>query len=388
MKKIALLSVFDVNNYGSMLQTYAMQQVLTQLGCESEIINYKRKSLKSQFLRIFDKTLLKAKLNFLYRDFYGKYVDKELGAYFKNRDIVFDSFVLEYCKLSDVIHNRTELTKKMYDYDTVLVGSDQVWNPTNLKKDYYTMTFVPSEIKKVAYSSSFGVSSIPKNQKEVTAKYLSRIDYIGVRELSGKKIIGELTGRDVPVVADPTILLSNDSWAEIIDDKPLIEKDYIMCYFLGSNPKHRDFVRKLKIMTGFDIVTIPHCDGIVKADFGFGDIIPQSVGPKEFLNLMKNAKYVCTDSFHCCVFAMLNKIDFFVFSRFGHKANKSASTNSRIHSFLSITGLESRLMDDDAIPTLGLMQSVDYSLVTLELEKLRENSFDYLYTALDRKKKI
>lgn len=382
MKNVALLSAFDVKNYGSMLQSYAIQQLLKRAGCNNKIVYYKEKNIKKQFLRIFDKTLLKAKLNFIYRDFYGKFLDKDLGTYFENRDIVFDTFVSQYLELTDFIPNRKDLSNKIKEYDIVLVGSDQVWNPTLLKKDFYTMTFVPDEITKVAYSSSFGVASIPDNQKKVTANYLSRFNHIGVRELSGQKIIKELIGRDVPVVADPTILLSIDQWETLIDKKPLIDEEYIFCYFLGSNSMHRDFVRKLRLASGCKIVTIPHCDGIVKADIGFGDSSPQGIGPREFLNLVKNAKYVCTDSFHCCVFSILFARNFFVFSRFKENANKRASTNSRIHSFLQIANLSDRLVNEGAEPTPDMLTNIDYRSTMLRIEELRSRSFDYLYESL------
>lgn len=380
--KTALLTVFGVNNYGSMLQSYAMQQTLFTLKLDNEIINYSKKSIFNQIKRLFNKTLLKAKLAFVYRSIYGKYIDKELGQYFKRRDLIFNEFSKNKFVMSEYINNREALIRKMNDYDNVVVGSDQVWNPTNFRTDYYTMTFVPDNINKVAYASSFGVSHIPKNQIEGTKKYLSRINSIGVREITGQKIIKELLNRDVEVVSDPTLLLSVEDWNKIKTDKRIIEGDYIICYFLGSNKGHRDFVNKLKEKTGYQIATIPHCDGIVKADLNFGDLRPDNIGPCEFLNLIANAKFVCTDSFHCCIFSILYKKQFYVFNRFDHTASKMSSTNSRIDSLLTITNLQDRLINSYSTVPNTVIDENKFSDVDMRLLGLKERSLIYLKEAL------
>ncbi|MCT4647357.1 MAG: polysaccharide pyruvyl transferase family protein [Carboxylicivirga sp.] len=387
MKKIGLLSVFDVKNYGSMLQTYAMQKSLEILGCENEIVKYNRKSLMIQLSRLFDLTLLKSKLKFVHRDIYGKYINKDLGRYFQGRDHVFDGFVENHLKLSPEIPTKHELIGKMSDYELVLVGSDQVWNPVNLKKDYYTMNFVPEEITKVAYASSFGVSEIPEGQKKDTSKYLLRIDHIGVREDTGKAIIKRLINREVPVVADPTLLLPKKYWDELVENQePIVDGRYIVCYFLGENSQHREYVNNLKEIAGCKIVAIPHCDGIVKADLAFGDEIPSNIGPIEFLNLIKHAEFVCTDSFHCTVFAMLNHKNFFTFERFKQRVRTTASTNSRIHSLLKIAKLEDRLINEESLPTNRLLEPINFKTCDKNIDLLRKQSIDYLRKALSMEK--
>lgn len=377
-KKIALLTVFGVNNYGSMLQSYAMQQTLFSINEDNEIINYSRKSIINQVKRLFDRTLLKAKLAFIYRSFYGKFIDRDLGTYFQKRDLVFEEFSRKYFIMSEQINTREDLKKRMEQYENVIVGSDQVWNPTNYRTDYYTMTFVPDKINKIAYASSFGVSFIPNNQIEGTKKYLSRINSIGVREIAGQKIIKELINREVEVVADPTLLLSIKEWNKIKTKDQIINEDYIICYFLGESKKHRDFVRKLKEKTGYKIATIPHCDGIIDADLDFGDIRPDNIGPSEFLNLISNAKYVCTDSFHCCIFSIIYNRQFYVFNRFDNTASKSSSTNSRIDSLLTITDLRDRLISDYNLIPNNIIDENKFGEVHSHINNLKEKSLNYL----------
>lgn len=382
MKKVALLSVYDVYNYGSVLQTYAMQQNLFLLGFENQIIRNDHRSKFSQFKRLFNLPLLRMKINFILRDFYVKYFNKDLGAYFSSRRNAFDEFISEYLNISADFGNKQGIASKIKDWDYALVGSDQVWNPMNLGKDFYTMSFIPNKLKRITYAPSFGVSAIPPNQIKKTKSYLSKIDCISVRETSGREIIKELIGRDVPVVADPTILLPFEKWEKLVEKHPYGGKPYILCYFLGTNASHRDFANRLSKREHIDIIALPHSDEICKSDFNFGSYTPHHVGPKEFINLVAHANYVCTDSFHCTVFSNLFSKQFFSFGRYKNNAD-SASTNGRIPSLLKILGNDSQYIDSSLPITEEMLAPVNFDLVQKNLDCLRKSSLAYLKDALD-----
>jgi len=103
-------------------------------------------------------------------------------------------------------------------------------------------------------------------QIKKTKRYLSRIQFISVREKAGAKIVKELINRDVPVVCDPTALLTVEQWDEIKSSKVYSSDNYIFCYFLGANPLHREFANKLKQLTGYQIVALQHIDEFVEGD--------------------------------------------------------------------------------------------------------------------------
>ena len=103
-------------------------------------------------------------------------------------------------------------------YDAVVVGSDQVWTPLSLPTKFFNLLFVDDKVRKVAYASSFGVSSIPGFQQKATGAFLDRFHAIGVREQSGKKIVDSLSHQTATVVADPTMLLDHREWSEEIKD--------------------------------------------------------------------------------------------------------------------------------------------------------------------------
>lgn len=148
-KKIALFSVFDVFNYGSMLQSYALQRVLFNKGYYAPIINYNKKEIISQVLRIFNKNLLEAKINSIFRELY-KYVDRDFYLFDVSRKKTFSRFVHDYLSLSERISTRERLLEYVSECDFALVGSDQVWNPISLGKDYYTLNIVPEYIPKIS----------------------------------------------------------------------------------------------------------------------------------------------------------------------------------------------------------------------------------------------
>ncbi len=382
MKKVAILSVYDVYNYGSILQTYATQTIISKLGYDNIIVRNDHRNLLIQFMRCFNLPLLTMKLKFIARDFYVKHLNHELYEYFASRKSAFDKFIETHLDISPDWGDKSKIAEKLLEYGYVLVGSDQVWNPMNIGKDFYTMNFVPEGIKRVAYAPSFGVTRIPNRMRERYRNFLSRIDDISVREFSGQKIISDLIGKDVPVVADPTILMPLCEWEKFITQNPFGDKRYIFCYFLGANPSHRDFALRLKDKTGCEIVVLPHSDEICKADFNFGDITPHGVGPKEFVNLIANSEYVCTDSFHATVFSNLFKKSFFSFGRYIN-TESSASTNSRIPSLLHILGDDCRFINSNIEVTTTLLRPIDYELVSANIENLRKSSTEYLLKALD-----
>lgn len=382
-KKVAILSVYDVYNYGSILQTYALQKVVTDLGLDNVIIRNDHRSKLSQLERCFNAPLLRMKVNFIIRDLYVKYIRRDLWKYFSSRKQSFDNFINDNLTISPDWGDRQGIAQQIKNYDFALVGSDQVWNPMNLGKDFYTMSFVPKNVKRVTYAPSFGVSVIPQKQIAKTKEYLKQIDCLSVREISGKEIIKQLTGREVPVVADPTILLPVEKWKEMVEPvHPNHNKPYIFCYFLGTSKHHRDFANRLKSYTKMEIVSLPHSDEICRWDFGFGDVSPQGVGPKEFINLIAHASYVCTDSFHATVFSNLFNREFFSFGRYVDSSN-TASTNTRIPSLLSLLGDSERYIDSKIDISDDLLKPVDFSIVNQNILSLRNFSSTYLKQSLE-----
>ena len=388
MKKTAIVSCYFQHNYGSMLQAYATQMALDKLDCENETIdiaglNHEIKKAKILYFAKASLTsdILISKLGMAKNVLIKKFSKNDYARLSKIRSDKFDAFSKKYFRLSSRYNSKEELGKKCdKNYSAVLVGSDQLWLPGNIAADYYTLNFVPTTVNSIAYATSFGQSSLPKDSARKASIFLKKIKHIGVREESGQKLVKELAGRDVPVVCDPTLLFTGDEWMKIQKKEPIIEGKYILCYFLGNNPPHREFAKKLKKETGCKIIALTHLDEFVKSDEGYADETPYNIDPADFLNLIRNAEYVCTDSFHCSVFSILYRKEFYTFRRYNR--NTKQSTNSRLDTLFKITGIEGRLLTGDEKIEDCLNIKTDFDAAHEKLVGARQQSYEYLKAAL------
>lgn len=368
------------NNYGSMLQSYATQWMLNQYGFEYELIRYQKDITPLYVMRNAprvlncvvwqDKFAEKQK-----RDFMRRYPDAKRAC--EMRAEAFERFRTDYFTApmpQYTGYNRLKAESRKYN--GFLVGSDQLWSPSGLGTHFYDLMFTPDEAFRMSFASSFGVKEIPWYQRSRTKTYLDRIPFISCRENSGSRAIKELTGRDVPVVADPTMLFAKDEWDGMLQCRRVQDGEYIFSYQLGTSRGNREEVLRLKEKTGLPIVSIHQ---FVDADLHFGDVVIEDAGPAEFVDLIRNAAYVCTDSFHCSVFSILYHKRFIVFNRYA-EANK-ASKNTRIESLCQNLGLEERRFVGDIYAEI--IRPVDAALVDDCIRQLREQTRMYLESAFD-----
>ena len=391
MKKVGIVSCYFKNNYGSMLQAYATKKILDNNKIPNETINidsnidFKKGKRKYYLSQIFNFSFIKSKFGMIKLKLDKKIV-KDLGKNISIRDKKYKEFRKEFnlSKACPDYKSLNEMAKEKYS--DVIVGSDQLWLPVNVVADYYTLNWVPDNVNKISYATSFGISKVPDKYAELYKKFLKRINHLSVREESGKKILDNYSIKS-KLVCDPTILLTKEEWEDVATKDRFIRDKYILCYFLGSNIEHRKFAEKLREKTGYKIVSLNHADEYVKYSDEFADIIPYDVGPKEWLNLIKNAEYVCTDSFHGTVFSLIfNKI-FFDFRRYNPK-NKN-NTNSRLDSLLNIAGVSNEriltgLEDIDKV----LKYKIDYKKVNTNINKFREESKKWLLESISYKEEV
>lgn len=392
-KKIALVTCYFQPNYGSQLQAFATQEAFRKLGLEHETIRIDgllpeiNKAKYRYFIsKVLDINTVKDKMATVRKVI----AQKRNPEYAKNLEVrygMFKDFASTMFTLSERYDSKALLGERARYYAAFVVGSDQLWLPSNIAADYYTLNFVPDDVCKVALATSFGISVLPEKYGKLAGRFLNRIDYVSVRETSGQKLVKQWTGRDVPVVCDPTIMFDAKEWKKSIgadgDGSRFANGEkYIFVYFLGNNPWERDVVRKVSEETGLKIVQIAHSDEYIKSDEGFADFTPYNVGPKEFVELIRDAEHVFTDSFHCSVFSMLNGKKFFTFPRYS--SDGPASTNGRLYSLLSLVKQEKRMVRKTDCFNVGerLMEEVDYDTVHGELDKLRRFTWEWLRNAL------
>lgn len=374
---------YEQTNYGSKLQALATVKLLEELGLEYEIIRYNKRTpdfVLKVIPRLFNSVFLHDRFAQVQRKLaFASHTEVKEQVNFRNS--LFASFDVYFRdNLSEMYGSYTELKKQCPQrYDKLLTCSDQLWSPSALGSGFYNLIFAPEEMLKVSWASSFGVNQIPWYQKGRTRRYLQRIQHISMRENQGAKIVKELIGRDVPVLMDPVFVFDKEAWDKMVPAEKPEWNDYIFCYFLGENQEYRKTVQQLAKQTGKKIVTLRHLDYYVDEDEAFGDYAPYDVDPTRFLNILRSASCVCTDSFHGTAFSIIYEKPFVVFDRYNNQS--SNSKNSRIESVCVNLGLEKRRYAKQESIMDMMVSEIDYQNVRGKLVSYQENTRQYMRNA-------
>ena len=374
MKKIGIITIVHVNNYGAELQAFALQHKLNKLGYNAELINYLfyknpkfKPTKKSQpFIQLSLKQRVK---EFVYP--YFKTV-KSL-PYLKQkklRDNKFAEFHKLYTKQTNEINTIDKLYNTKFDYDIYVVGSDQVWNPnTNINIEPYFLTFAPKDKLKVSYASSFGVNSIPLIHQEKYASLLGNLDKIGTREKTGVEIVKSISSKEAKWVLDPTFILNKSEWSEF-EVSTDIKKPYLLMYVLTDSDYISNLANQIAKKHNLQIVRI--CKNAFVEDKSENVINIIDAGPREYLGLFAKASFVLTTSFHGTCFSVNFNIPFFTILK------KNKTNNSRQIDLLADLGIKDRILFiEDKVSDDDLM-SINFADVNVKLEKNRNNSLKFL----------
>lgn len=379
--KLGIVSCYFINNYGSILQAYALQEYLGAQGVECDTISAEglkpylaAKKRQYYFRNIHKAGLLFSKLPMMYLKLLQKINYRELGNRYRERVRKFDEFRKNFKLSAESASSLAQLTEMADRYDAVVVGSDQLWRPDNIFPDYYTLSWVPDNIPKVSYATSFGVSELDRAYQAKARTFLNRLSSVSVRENSGCRLVKEITEKTPYVVCDPVFLLTKERWSMLADFSCCPKQKYIFTYFLGKGKKCREFVKKLSAVTGLPVLGVVHNDSYLASDERI-DYPVCSCSPNEFLGLLSNAEYICTDSFHAVAFSTIFNKNFFVFDRF---RSKKHGTNSRIESFLRMTELEDRLITDACQANDIVLKDINYERVDRKILSFVGQSYDFI----------
>lgn len=385
-EKVGIITLASSDNYGNVLQNYAVQEIFRELGFEPEtIINttrygrYLSERNTGKWRPTYIKKYVCNQLNYRFNIknsgsgiaktlYYCRTHAEEVKAAKSRRKNAFQHFEDAYIKTSenviDINKNWTE--EKIHEYKYFVSGSDQVWNPVYPETSRVNfLQFAPAE-KRIALAPSFGVDQIPDELRETYAKWLRGIPFLSVREEQGQRIIRELCGRDAKVLCDPTIAVKKEKWTEL-ESKPSFigSEHYLLTYFLGDRTKEYDrriaayaSEKELKIIHLYDVLTLMY----------------YSVSPQEFVYLIHHADLVCTDSFHGAVFSIIMHTNFVAFPRI----EDGRSMDSRISTLLRTFGLESRKYRE---VNREKVFETDFSSVDTMLLEKRKDIIDFLLSS-------
>lgn len=353
--KASIITLHSVCNYGTQLQAYATQEKLKEYFDEVCFIDYKRPDTYGiKLLRTFTKgnifkipailpTLLYWKINF--GKFQKKYLNISKKKYLKEEDFKY---------FED-------------DSDIYFSGSDQVWNTgwnNGIIEPYY-LSFVPENKPKYSYSSSFGKSTLEKDEINQIKKLLSRFNRISVREDSGVEIVKkQLNISDVTRILDPTLAMNQEFWRKL-EQKNKIKEDYILIYNLNRSREFDKYAEELSRRTGLKLYRFcTRFDQIFRN--GKSLIIPNIL---DFVTLIDNAKIVLTDSFHATAFALnMNTEPICVYPN---------NYSGRLSDFLKLVNCENRhIIDFNDFDILN--RHVDFKEVNYILDKERYKVNEFL----------
>ena len=352
--KAGIFTFHRANNYGAVLQAYALTQKLNHMGCQAEVVDYRCDHIENMYHRISLK-----KVNNV-RKFAAFFV-----TYFKTsaKSKKFNDFRKSFLKISDKAYNMKNRKELNGEYDVFFTGSDQVWNPDCTKYDKtYFLDFAENS-KKNAYAASFGVSVIDEKYRADFNKLLGSFQNISVRETRGAEIVKDFSGRESTVVLDPTLLLNKKQWMEIASPTKYSKGKYVLVYMLVNSKSLMDFALKLGKEKNLPVV----CIGNGRAQVTYAS----DIGPREFVKLFDKAEYVVTNSFHGTAFSINFNKNFFV-----ELHNMKNSRNSRMEEVLNLFGLSGRLIINGECAEKDT--AVDYSHVNAVLEQERAKSEAFL----------
>ena len=245
--KVGVITFHSANNYGAVLQTWALQKVLKDLGTTPGVINYHPDIIDG----LYDPMKLKKGLA---RELL------KLKVYLRNRDSIvrynkFRSFLRTRLNLIGDYRTYDELLNARLNLDAYITGSDQVWNPTHTGgyDPAYYLEFAQPGSRKISYAASLGTDYIVSKYREPMEKALKSFTAISVRERSVRDAISELSGKPVEVVLDPTLLLKREAYDEI-KVKSHYKQPYILVYSIEKNPQLFELANKISVSLGMPIL--------------------------------------------------------------------------------------------------------------------------------------
>lgn len=371
-KRVGIITLYhNSQNYGGLLQAYALVKILKLKGYDAEQIDFdnQRKDLLTQIKIFIKKSFDKKEKNF---------INEEKEEFLKQRKSAIKYFREEHIPHSKNVYTYDNLDKLNSIYDIFICGSDQIWN--YYRSSAYYLTFVKDN--KIKFSYAAGMSNINMNKKDLkwTFNALSRLDGVSVREKETKNNFFKLN-KDIRIVLDPTLLISEVDWRKI-SLKPNIKEKYLLCYFLSPNSRIRELATDFAQINNYRVVTIPYINkSCYFVDDIYGDIKLSEVDPLLLLGLIDNAEVIFTDSFHVSLFSLLFKKELYCFSRIDYP-----EMDVRIDNLFELFEVDNSIIN---ISSSALENKIfkraplSYSKKCQKLEKMKINSNIFLEEMLN-----
>lgn len=351
MKKVGIATFHFMDNFGAVLQCYALQKIINRFeGIEAEIIDYRPSGYR--YVRVWTS-------------------EKEKILFQKKRE-AFENFLIQYCNMSP--QRVSAIDGKGYDY--CCVGSDQIWNPRFLYREYLLPNLV-RDVCKIAYAPSIGCAvSEARLSESLFKEFLPSFKAISVREREHVEYVSDISGMKCECVLDPTLLLEADDYFSIIREyKKDIKEPYLLFYWL---PHDRELFRGIELA---NMISRLFNLRIVHSIFGANGSLYFKKGEcmyyegvEDFLWYVKNASFIVTNSYHGTIFSLQFEVPFYSFI--------VESMMSRFDSLMAYTDIGDRIVTKMIRPD-DINKDIDFKRIKTDAFKHRDRSIGYLKNALD-----
>lgn len=361
-KKIAIMTWHHVSNYGTALQAFALKHVIEKMGCEVDLVDYRRKN-QAPIRRLNARVYLRERFRYLIKQ-------KKTSNIYDGSKEEFDEYYENNFTYTEICEFNDDFSKIRDQYDGFICGSDQIWGPEWLDGRYF-LDFVVRPDRKIAYAPSIGVSQIDDpNIKKIMGKWIKGFGSLSVRESTGCELIRSIWNIDAINVLDPVALLTQEEWRKWV--VPYNGAPYLFVFFLRDNSSSFqeaiNIARQLKLK-----MKVFHCTQSDDNKYANIDIM----SPWDFLSMIYNADYICTDSFHAMVFSVIFNRQVSVYPK---KSGSSLSQESRIKDFLKILKIEYVYKTGKK----SNIQYINYDSVNSILMNWRKCSLQFLSEAIQK----
>lgn len=341
--KVYIITTHFTNNMGALLQCYALSKYLiTRESVDCKVLNYLPKDDDLSW-KIWPKPEC---FKDILKNFYSLMPHKIFTKLRKNR--VMRSFISDYLPISDIIYRRKDLLQNPPVADAYICGSDQIWNFRLFDDLTYYLDFCDKiQTRRISYAASI-TDYWNQKQQELVRPWLQKFDTITLRDRNYVSAVSEIAKKEVSFVCDPVFLLSGEEWATFAKEDKCLNEPYILCYFISVPDVAVKAVEKLRKKTGYKVVHL----NVNSRDRFNSDFDIKVANPRDFVGLIKNATYLCTNSFHCSSFSIIFQKDFMFLKG---KIDERAETLKEIFKIPNI------IINKETVDQLGMIDyHVDY----------------------------
>lgn len=365
-KKCGIVTFHSAHNYGSVLQSFALERTIADLGFDVEIVDFRHPHTTEMYEWHFWSSYKSWKWNL------KEFVLRGLLKFGLKREQIFQNFINTILILSKRIYSIKDVPR---DYDFLICGSDQIWNPNASGENHpiYFLDFDTSA-KKISYAASSGTKEFGHHAEKLYMKRLKALSVIGVREQFMKDYIERTYGLMSTVNPDPTFLLAPTKWEEIEKEYDGLPNKFLLLYTIQNSDKAINFASEVSKKLKLPVVQISNERGFKALLHKTVDCRLMDVAPQQFLWLFHHATYIVTNTFHGNMFSIIFRKNFVHFS-----INKNDSRVSSLHDIIGLG--KSRFADSiESFDQLDL--NIQYNMLEDKINSYRLSGISFLKDAL------